>query len=143
MKLISVFFFSLCTQICLAQSEAAQEVSVIEAKEIVGIWTGRLGVFAPTQKGDLTQGLNKTNRLPSNPPMTNYLVIDPYGNFSYSQYTNAKWKIADQYLIVTTEYGKEIRGFLSADSISHQYRLNFEGQLFIREKKFDLGPEVK
>jgi len=142
MKSLSISFFLLLAQICLAQSESSQQVSVIEVSEIVGVWTGSMGTFTPLQNADLSKGLgqhnSKTSSVPSNPSMLNYIVIDLFGNFTHSNYANAKWKIADHYLVVTTDFGKEIRGFLSPDSVTHEYRLTFEGHIFTREKKFDM-----
>ncbi|HEY5825570.1 MAG TPA: hypothetical protein VIT44_14445 [Cyclobacteriaceae bacterium] len=130
----------------MAQSGVQQEVNVINVKEIVGVWVGRQA-FTPLQNEVLSQGLgsrgSKSTHVPSNPSMMNHLVIDPFGNFSYSNLTNAKWKIVDRNLIVTTGYGKQMRGFLSPDSVTHEYRLSFEGQLFIREKKIDLDQDKK
>lgn len=131
-----ITLFVLLTQFCMAQT---QQLKIIDSNDIVGVW-GKAASFKSFQSINLSKDLgavkDKTSESHSSSLMIDHLVIDPMGNFSYAHYTNAKWKIVDQYLVVTIDYGKEMKGFLSADTITNAYRLTFDGHVFTREKKF-------
>ncbi|MBS1545418.1 MAG: hypothetical protein JST14_17410 [Bacteroidetes bacterium] len=128
-----------CTA-CFAQDEQSKlsDTSSINIVEILGMWSN---VRNSAEKlNGLKTGIgqvsdNKKITIPvQGESTTGFIRFDPDGNFIDVKNPNSKWRITNNTIVVTNQFGQDINLFLSKRDSIRTYFLTYKGEVF--EKKY-------
>lgn len=133
MRQIVFLLLVIASNACCAREKQSKvtDTTSINIVEILGMWSNvrnSIGRFDGLKTGLGQISDNKKIAIPvQGESLTGFIRLDPDGNFIDVKNPNARWKITNNTIVVTNQFGKDINLFLSKRNSIRTYFLTYKG----------------